>query len=174
MKCCCPRKWNAAAQPEEHHHRPKSAAPGRKAATSGPRGLPRGLGVAFGPPLDGSRVCPKATPGHWGVAARLPLVHGAVARPSRDLGVAFGPTLDPSRASLMATPGLRGHPRGLGLARTWGWPSGQPFYRASLIVGLGLAVTASSDPDSGGFWPGRCGPARALVAFSDQGGVGSV
>jgi hypothetical protein len=35
-------------------------------------------------------------------------------------------------------------------------------------------VTASSDPDSGGFRPGRCGPARALVAFSDLGVVGSV
>jgi hypothetical protein len=52
----------------------------------------------------------------------------------RGLGVAFGPTLDPSRAGPMATPSparppqaLRCHPRGLGLARTWGWPSGQPF-----------------------------------------------
>jgi hypothetical protein len=113
----------------------------------------------------------------------------------RGLGVAFGPTLDPSRAGPMATPGStlpplatggwlrgsprslgrpRGHPRGLGLARTWGWPSGHPFCRASLTVGFGLAVTASSNPDSGGFRPGRCGPARALVAFSNLGVARSV
>jgi hypothetical protein len=44
-----------------------------------------------------------------------------------------------------------------------------PSIRASLTVGFGLAVTASSDPDSGGFRPGRCGLARALVAFFDLG-----
>jgi hypothetical protein len=65
----------------------------------------------------------------------------------------------------------RGHPRGLGLARTW---EATPYVRASLTIGFGLAVTASSDPDSGSFRPGRCGPARVLVAFSDLGVAESV
>jgi hypothetical protein len=49
-----------------------------------------------------------------------------------------------------------------------------PSILASLTVGFGLAVTASSDPNSGGFRPGQCGPARALVAFSDLDVAGSV
>jgi hypothetical protein len=80
------------------------------------------------------------------VAAQLPPVHGTGA----------------------ATPGV------------WGWPKlggglrATPSVRASLTVGFGLAVTASSNPDSGGFRPGRCGPARALVAFSNLGVARSV
>jgi hypothetical protein len=49
-----------------------------------------------------------------------------------------------------------------------------PFVRASLVIRFGLTVTTSSELDSGCFRPGRCGPARALVAFSDMGGVGSI
>jgi hypothetical protein len=59
-------------------------------------------------------------------------------------------------------------------SRSGGGFRANPSIRASLTVGFGLAVTASFDPDSGGFRPGRCGPARALVAFSDLGIAGSV
>jgi hypothetical protein len=56
-------------------------------------------------------------------------------------GVAFGPALDPwPPQALHGHPGsmgcLRGHPRGLGLARTWGWPSGQPFCSGQLRLRL--------------------------------------
>jgi hypothetical protein len=60
-----------------------------------------------------------------------------------------------------------GHPRGLRLARTWGWPSGQPFCS-------GITHHWVCPGCDGVFRPGRCGPARALVAFSDLGGAGSL
>jgi hypothetical protein len=55
--------------------------------------------VAFEPTLDPSRASPMATPDHWGVATRLPPVHGEAMRPpprsgvGPNLGVAFGPTI---------------------------------------------------------------------------------
>jgi hypothetical protein len=95
-----------------------------------------------GSPCTGRRRRTAWTQSWSGMAAPrgYPRSMGRPCGHPRGLGVAFGPTLDPSRAGPMATLGLawpppttggwpRGYPRGLGLARTWGWPSGQPFRR---------------------------------------------
>jgi len=160
MKCCCPRKSRSNL---------------KKYSPKAPTGRAPSPPQICSPRLKSRRH--RATqPLHRG--REWPCGH------PQGLGVAFGP----SQA-------LRGHPRPLGGGRTatpgpWGgraappgvcgWPErggglrANPSVRASLTVGFGLAVTASSDPDSGGFRHGRCGPARALVAFSDLGVAESV
>jgi hypothetical protein len=93
-----------------------------------PRSHPRGLGVAFGPTLDPSRAGPMATPGPWGGRVAIPGSRGGLRASPRWPPQALHGHPRPLGGGRAATPGpWGGHPRGLGLARTWGWPSGQPF-----------------------------------------------
>jgi hypothetical protein len=120
---------------------------------------PPGSGGGFEPPLDGSRVCPKATPGS--------------ARPPPGSGVG---------------PNLGGHPFCSGVTHRRVWPGfdgvfrpGQwrfPTWTVWYGTGVGgLAVAACSDLGGGGVvWPGwwRRGLAWVVPAAFGLGGAGGV